>query len=303
MDAGRLLAPVAGMTLADAAAHYAGLGVPVFPCVPHEKRPLVAHGFKDSSADPAQVAQWWGRWPEANIGIPTGAISGFEVVDVDVKGDPPRGPESWQHATEAGLLDGWAAQVVTPSGGLHAYHPAADVEQRSWASGATQIDFRGTAGYVVAPPSRILIDGEIAAYQLLDLATGDVQPVNAGALRELLDPKPPRMSWKGRRFGGTVEQRAQRIAAWLEGQGEGERNQGLFWASCRLAENGASLAETFAALGPVAEGIGLPPREIERTIRSAYRMPRPTPPASASANSASRPVAQHAPADRGRVLA
>lgn len=302
MDAEQLLTPVAGLSLADAAQRYASLGVPVFPCVPGEKRPLVAHGFKDATVDPAQVGAWWRRWPEANIGIPTGPASGIEVVDVDVKGDEPRGPVLWQRATQAGFLDGWAAHVVTPSGGLHAYYPAAEAEQRSWASGAAQLDFRGTAGYIVAPPSRTAIGGEVIAYQLLDLATGEVQPVDAGALREFLDPRPPqRSTWEARPFRGTLEERTQRITAWLEGQGEGERNQGLFWASCRLAENGVGLREAFEALGPVAEGIGLPPREIERTIRSAYRGPNPVPTASATAQS--RPVAQHAPADRRRVLA
>lgn len=45
MDVEQLLAPVARMSLADAARHYVSLGVPVFPCVQGEKRPLVAHGF------------------------------------------------------------------------------------------------------------------------------------------------------------------------------------------------------------------------------------------------------------------
>lgn len=301
MDAERFLAPVARMSLADAARHYASIGVPVFPCAPGEKRPLVAHGFIDATADSAQVEAWWRRWPEANIGIPTGPASGFEVVDVDVKGDPPRGPESWQNATQAGLLNGWAAQVVTPSGGLHAYYPAAEIEQRSWASGAAQLDFRGTAGYIVAPPSRTVIGGETVAYQLLDLAPGEIQPVDASALREFLAPRPQRSSWKARPFRGTLAERTQRIAEWLEGQGEGERNQGLFWASCRLAENGVGLREAFEALGPVAEGIGLPPREVERTIRSAYR--DPTPVLSASVATQSRSVAQRSPVDRGRVLA
>lgn len=301
MDAEQLLTLVASLSLPEAARHYATLGVPVFPCVPGEKRPLVRHGFKDASADPAQVEAWWRRWPEANIGIPTGPVSGFEVVDVDVKGDLPRGPDSWLRAHRAGLLDGWAAQIVTPSGGLHAYYPAAEIEQRSWASGATQLDFRGTAGYVIAPPSRILTDGQETAYELLDLAPGEMRPVDAAALREFLDPRPVRQSWPQAPFRGTLEERTQRIAAWLEGQGEGRRNQGLFWASCRLAENGASLAEIFQALGPVAEGIGLPPREIERTIRSAYRAPVPTIPQSAPSHP--RQVAQRGSTIQGRVLA
>lgn len=301
MDAGQLLSPVSGMTLPDAAGHFASAGVPVFPLVPGEKRPLVAHGFKDASTDLLQVAGWWERWPEANIGIPTGSPSGLEVVDVDVKGDEPRGPESWQRATRAGLLDGWAAHIVTPSGGLHVYYPAADMEQRSWASGEAQIDFRGTAGYIVAPPSRIMIDGQPSAYELLDLSTGETLPVDATALREYLDPRPTPVSWPAAPFRGTLEERTQRIAAWLGGQGEGERNQGLYWASCRLAENGASLSTALDTLGPVAEGIGLPPREIERTIRSAYRTPAPT----ATPKDPSRPTpatARGGPAAHERML-
>lgn len=298
MSAGQLLTPVAGMTLAEAAQHFASQGVPVFPCVPGEKRPLVAHGFHDATAEPGQVAAWWQRWPEANIGIPTGPASGLEVVDVDVKGDPPRGPESWQRATRAGFLDGWVAHVVTPSGGLHAYYPVAEAEQRSWASGAAQLDFRGTAGYIVAPPSRTLVGGEVAAYQLLELSEEPARPVDAGALREFLDPRPPRASWQSRPFRGSLEERTAHIAAWLSGRSE-DRNVGLYWASCRLAENGATLSEAFDALGPVAEDIGLPPREIERTIRSAYRGPaQPAPAQSNGRQSQSR----REPVSRGRVL-
>ncbi|UOR02371.1 bifunctional DNA primase/polymerase [Leucobacter allii] len=300
MSAAQLLTPVAGMMLADAAQHYASQGVPVFPCVPGEKRPLVAHGFYDATADPVQVTAWWQRWPDANIGIPTGPTSGLEVVDVDVKGDPPRGPESWQRAAHAGLLDGWIAHVVTPSGGLHIYYPVAETEQRSWASGTAQLDFRGTAGYIVAPPSRTHLGGEAAAYQLLELSPNPARPVDAGALREFLDPRPPRASWQSRPFHGTLEERTQRIAAWLSGRGESERNQGLYWASCRLAENGASLSDAFEALAPVAEDIGLPPREIERTIRSAYRGPTPS---AADHGQARQGQARREPASRGRVLA
>lgn len=276
MDANQLFAPVAGMSVAEAAQHYARLNVPVFPCVPGEKRPLVAHGFKDATTDLAQVQAWWQRWPDANIGIPTGEASAIEVVDVDVKGAEPRGPASWQRASQAGLLDGWAAQIVTPSGGLHTYFPAAQREQRSWASGAAQLDFRGTAGYIIAPPSHTTINGQYAAYQLLDLTTGDVRPVDAAALRACVDPQLVRPAWQGRPFRGNLEERNARIAAWLGGRSESERNQGLYWASCRLAENGATLSAALESLGPVAEQLGLPPREIDRTIRSAYRPPPAT---------------------------
>jgi hypothetical protein len=64
---------------------------------------------------------------------------------------------------------------------------------------------------------------------------------------------------------------AERLAAWVALRGEGERNRGLFWAACRLAEAGVDPTVTMDALGPAAEHAGLPPREVAVTIRSAYR--------------------------------
>lgn len=271
MSASEILAPVAGMSLPEAAQHYAAHGVPVFPCLPGGKQPLTARGFRDASSDPHQIAAWWQWQPEANVALPTGPASGLEVVDVDVKGESPRGPESWARARSAGLLNGWTAQVVTPSGGLHLYFPVAPQEQRSWASRLAQIDFRGSGGYVVAPPSRISAEGRVSAYELLDVGVGTHRAVDAGALREFLDPRPQRPAWTAGTFHGTPESHVARITAWLAAQQEGGRNQGLFWASCRLVEHGSTLEEVFATLGPVAEQLGLPPREIDRTIRSAAR--------------------------------
>ena len=62
------------------ALYLAGQGYPIFPCVPGGKKPLTARGFYNASADPAQVAEWWEKWPDANTGPPTGTIT---VLDID----------------------------------------------------------------------------------------------------------------------------------------------------------------------------------------------------------------------------
>lgn len=64
--------------LTTAAAHLASAGVPVFPCVPGGKRPLTVHGFQDASIDRGVVTAWWGRHPDANIGVPTGVLGGTD---------------------------------------------------------------------------------------------------------------------------------------------------------------------------------------------------------------------------------
>jgi len=261
---------VKGLPLPEAAARFAQAGVPVFPCVPGEKRPLVEHGFHQASLNLAQITAWWRRWPRANIGVPTGKLSGVDVIDVDRKsgGD---GFTGFQRLQDAGLIPGWSALVVTPSGGMHAYFPAPRFEpQRSWQAAKAHIDFRGEGGYVIVPPSAVTQpNGTAKPYLLISGSDTAPQQVNAGAIRQLLDPREPARYRP--RSGASRSQDAERLSGWVAALGAGERNRGLFWAACRLAEAGTDPAATLDALAPAAERAGLPPREVEVTIRSAYR--------------------------------
>lgn len=271
MDPARLFTDVASLPLPQAAARLAASGVPVFPCVPGGKSPLTHEGFHEATTDPRRIRSWW-RWkPAANIGMPTGAASGWEVVDVDAK-DSDVGFSSFVRARRAGLATGGAVLVRSASGGLHAYFPADPARpQRSWESAKAHVDFRGAGGYIIVPPSILRSDGElIGVYRIFRGAEPQVRSVDAAALRAFLTPPRPAPSF--RRTG--MVSRAQdtdRLAGWVAALGEGERNRGLFWAACRLAEAGASPSSALDALGPAAEHAGLPPREVLVTIRSAYR--------------------------------
>lgn len=271
LDAAALLASVTGVLPGVAAHRYAEAGIPVFPCVAEGKRPLTKRGFHDASTDPRQITRWWARWPRANIGVPTGHASGLEVVDVDVHG-AIRGFAAFELSRREGLTHRWAAFVRTPSGGVHAYYPA-DPEraQPSWQAARAGIDFRGAGGYVIVPPSITPTDVGPCAYALIGSGRGDAVPVDARALRQFLDPRPTRP------LAAIPVERAdgidvERIARWVEMRGAGERNRGLFWASCRLIEAGIPPDRVRAALGPAAERAGLPAPEIETTIRSAHRI-------------------------------
>ncbi len=285
--------------LAAAARSLAAAGVPVFPCEPDGKRPLTRRGFLDATRDPGQVAAWWARTPDANIGLPTGAPSGVVVVDVDVHGSVD-GRAAWRRASAEGLVDGASLLVRTPTGGAHAYFPAAfGTEQRSWQAAGAGVDFRGDGGYIIAPPSRRTIDGTLRRYEIADIAAHSVGPVDAARLRDFLDPRPTPATRNSDGATATVD--AERLAAWVASRSEGERNRGLFWAACRLAENGTPPADTLDALGPAATQAGLSEREITTTVRSAYRATQPAPePAAAGrapttdrwcSRSASSPVA------------
>lgn len=279
MDPAELFITVAGQPLSEAAALLATTGLPVFPCVPGEKRPLVEHGFHEASTDARLVASWWRRWPGANIGIPTGQVSGLEVVDVDQK-TSGSGFAAFDRARRVGLVPGWLALVRTPSGGAHFYFPADPSRaQPSWQAAKAHVDFRGAGGYVIVPPSTVVTEGRRGRYELVGPAQRHPLAVGAAALRDFLDPRPEPSF---RRTGITRPEDAERLAGWVAALGEGERNRGLFWAACRLAEAGVAPSVTLDALGPAAEQIGLPPREVITTIRSAYRATSAAPPRAAA---------------------
>lgn len=132
----------------EAALYWAKQGYPVFPCKPENKSPLVRDGFKAATTDPQLIEQWWSQFPNAMIGMPTGAASGITVVDVDVHGEVNGMP--WFEEHRADFAD--APIVKTPSGGLHIYF-IADGTKNSASKIARGVDTRGDGGYVCVPPS------------------------------------------------------------------------------------------------------------------------------------------------------
>ncbi|GAA1491034.1 hypothetical protein GCM10009626_37800 [Brachybacterium sacelli] len=262
-----------GSPLSAAARELASAGVPVFPCFPGGKRPLTEHGFHHNTTDPGQVEAWWRQHPDANIGVPTGAASGVVVIDVDVHG-PVDGFGAFEHAHRAGLVSGWQFVVSTPSGGMHAYYPATLGEaQRSWQAASAGIDFRGDGGYILVPTSVVVSNGAAAGYRVRRINTGPSSMLDSDRLRDFLDPRP---TPRGPASPDVArEQDVSRLAVWVASRGEGERNRGLFWAACRLAENDVPASDALDVLSAAASDAGLVEREITATIRSAYRTAHP----------------------------
>src|SRR5258707_8134051 len=131
---------------------YARCGWPVFPCLPNSKAPATRHGFLDATTDADQIRYWWRHQPEANLAIATG-LPGPDLLDVDQRGLAGNGFAAFGRLRREGLLDGAAAIVATPSGGLHAYF--AGSAQPSGRLPCHHLDFKSRGGYVVAPPSQV----------------------------------------------------------------------------------------------------------------------------------------------------
>ena len=70
------------MTFLEIALDCLKRGWHVFPCWPGDKRPLVRGGFLSATNLENEVRAWWTKWPDANVGIATGA-SGLTVLDCD----------------------------------------------------------------------------------------------------------------------------------------------------------------------------------------------------------------------------
>ncbi|MGI8980537.1 MAG: bifunctional DNA primase/polymerase [Pirellulaceae bacterium] len=135
------------MELQDAARRMGELGLSIFPCKPGEKVPATPRGFKDATADLAQIESWWNENPLFNIGLPTGEVNGLFVVDVD--GEFNQWPNDADKA--ASLMSGIV--VKTPRGGKHFYFALDKQRPNTAGKLAPYVDTRGDGGYVLAPPS------------------------------------------------------------------------------------------------------------------------------------------------------
>lgn len=136
----------------EAAHRYVGRGWSVLPLRPASKLPLMRWEiFQSQRAGAVEIDQWFERWPDANIGIVTGRISGLVVLDVDPKHG---GDDSLVHIEERHGPLPHSPEVLTGGGGRHVYfrHPGGVVRNRVGI--AQGIDLRADGGYVVAPPSR-----------------------------------------------------------------------------------------------------------------------------------------------------
>ena len=187
----------------DAALHYAARGLAVFPVPPDAKKSFKCAARNDGRAwgatrNAEEIRGDFARWPDARIGIPTGADNGIVVVETDtVAGHGVDGTAALARLeSEHGALPD-TLRAISPSGSIHRYfrHPGAGIKIKNSASEiGTGIDVRGDGGMVVAPPS---VTPGIGAYRWLGRNPIAAMP---GWLIELTREKP--------RAAPTISQRA-----------------------------------------------------------------------------------------------
>ena len=137
-------------TLLESALELWRSGFSVIPIQPGGKRPLVSWiDYQSRRPTEEEICRWWQHYPNANIGIVTGKISGIVVIDLDPdKDDNENGAKVYEQAPTDFI-------TKTGRGGYHLYYRyPEDVDHIPNRVGLLPgVDIRADGGYVVAPPS------------------------------------------------------------------------------------------------------------------------------------------------------
>ena len=143
------------------ALEYLAMGFSVIPVRPGGKEPLVPWAtYQDRYPTAEDIDTWMELWPQCNLGIITGKISGISVIDVDGE----KGRDSIK-----GIVLPPTRVVKTPRG-YHYYYQYSEA-MRTVAGQLDGVDIRSDGGFVVAPPSsvndlsyHVVRDNDIASF-------------------------------------------------------------------------------------------------------------------------------------------
>jgi hypothetical protein len=242
-------------------------------CPKPGKHPRCRHGVRDATSSADTISAWWSTWPNANVGLATGALL---VIDVDGE----QGISSLQELQHNyGPLP--TTLEATTRRGRHLYFtgPSHRIGNSAGRLGEG-LDVRGHGGYVVAPPS-LHADGHIYQWRtrrppaaLPAWVTGLLTPAPA-TTPHMSAPQPLASSDRRRRyFTAALQDELAEIAAARAPTttAPGTRNETLNRAAFRLAQLAAAgygtLEELQHHLLRAALAAGLSEPEARATLTS-----------------------------------
>ena len=257
--------------LPEAARVYAENGWPIFPC--RGKHPYESGGFHTASTDLAQVATWWQRWPQANIGW--NPPHDWFVVDEDAR----HGGEITRRALEKKHEPlPFTLRAVTGNGGPHwilKRPPGVEVRQGAHVAGPGLDTRVGGRGYILLAPSihpitrlpyrwHSVVEPAVAPDWLVDLIrVYDSPTVKA----EYTPPKKGTTEASARETYARTE--LGRVATDVANASDGSRNDALNKAWWRILKfrDVVSESEAKRELTRAAESCGLKLKEIAQVLR------------------------------------
>ncbi len=165
-------------TCLDQALEMIDMGFSVIPVRPNDKRPIPGFSwrqYQERIATPEEVEAWFGKWPDANLALICGSISGVWALDAD-------GPLGMAYIAEH--CPRTSVYQLTPGGGVHAiYRLPRGKTVQTGARVQPELDIRGEGGYIVIAPSSI--GGKAYQFRFLldgwqDLAEWAYEPAKTG---------------------------------------------------------------------------------------------------------------------------
>jgi hypothetical protein len=243
-----------------------GLCLPVFPCrntpgnKATDKTPVTKNGYLGASDDPGKIRAMFTRRDGCLIGVPTGAIPSFDVLDVD----PRNGGREW-YESHKGKLPATRAHR-TRSGGLHLLFKHFDGLRCSASKIAPGIDVHADGGYIIWWPASGL---EFKDYPPGALPDWPLWLLPSMMSKPVAPPRPyPRQTFENK----SMERQIEGLVKTVANAPEGERNSITYWAACRAGElvaagqMGAGLA--IEIIAEAAVRAGLPNFEAKKTAES-----------------------------------
>lgn len=236
-------------------------GWSVLPMRPGGKAPLIPWlERQETPARESHIRQWFERWPRANVGVATGAVSGIVVLDVD----PAHGGDEslTDLESEHGELPA-TVEARTGGGGRHLYfaHPGGTVPNRVGLRDG--LDIRGDGGCLVMPPS---IHPSGGRYKWIEGRSPD--DLSPAPLPRWLDDL-----LRGRRSPGHSRRYWRELTA--KGVGEGERNNTIASLAGHLLWHGVDpyvALELLLAWNRDRCRPPLPDDEVARTVASITKL-------------------------------
>ena len=175
------------MKKTDEALELLDRGWSIIPIRPDTKRPRIRwREFQDRLPTEEEVSSWWDTFPDDEIALLTGHLSGLVVVDCDNE-------EALHAAFDANMRSpvrvktrrGWHLYFKHPRDGIRR-GPKAGINSRgdNWPR-INGLDFRGDGSYALVPPSTNYTWEIVPAHYLEDAPlwkdwTPELQPVSSG---------------------------------------------------------------------------------------------------------------------------
>ena len=225
--------------------------------------------YQDRLPDLEEIDQWWTKYPDANIGLVTGKISGVVVFDCDSK-------EALDYVQNKGLPTTVAVQSSKPYK-QHFYFKYPEIQDGEIKSlngryyYKLDLDVKANGGFVVLPPSIHETTGTRYRWVNLPIRT-EIAEMDIWQLEFCMEARKRRSNKFHPKYYPKYSPNPDYIKFILKGVSKGERDESAFSLAKFYGSRGVPEYETEGKLiqWNYKNNPPLDLRQIKKCIRSAY---------------------------------